>query len=100
MSLKHVISWFAVIIGAAGVILSYYAVWVVAAYFASGVVWYANLAGLVSGPIAGFGAAVAWRPPRQNLVVALGTSALALWLLLWVLMFTVLGFGFHPEANP
>jgi len=100
MSLKHVISWSAVIIGSAGVMLSYYAVWGVIAYFAAGVVWYANLAGVVSGPIAGFGAAMAWRRPRQNLVVALGLSALVLWLLLWVLMFTVLGFGFRPEANP
>jgi uncharacterized membrane protein len=78
--------------GCLGVVLSYYAIWVLLAYFAAGLVWYANLALLVSGPTSGIGALIAYRRPRQKLALTFGLLGLTLWVVLWVLCFTVLGF--------
>jgi hypothetical protein len=56
---KQILVWLAVVVGFFGVALSYFAIYVLAAYFAAGLVWYANLALAISGPIAGGGAIVA-----------------------------------------
>jgi hypothetical protein len=89
---KRYISWLVVGTGVLGVALSYYAIWVLLAYFAAGLVWYANLALLVSGPVSAIGAAIAFRSPRQKLALTLGILGFVLWIVLWVLMFAVLGF--------
>ena len=92
---KRVISWSVVVIGFLGVALSYIAVWVLVAYFAAGVGWYANLALLASGPTCGIGAAIAYRKPRQKFALSLGLVGLTFWVILWVLSFAVLGFKFR-----
>jgi hypothetical protein len=92
--LKRTFSWLAVIVGLAGVAVSYCGIWVLLAYFAAGLVWYANLFLFVSGPIAGVGAIVAWRTPRQFVAASVGGVAFVGWLILWTLMLTVLGFRF------
>ena len=84
-----------VAVGGLGVALSYAAIYVLLAYFAAGIVWWANLALLLSGPMAGLGAALAWRQPRQTVAAATGLLAACLWLLLWFLMLTVFGFRFQ-----
>jgi hypothetical protein len=89
---KHVITWLILIPALLGVAVSYAAIWVLLAYFATGVDWYAGLALLVSGPYAGAGAILAYSKPRQNLALTLGISGFVLWAMLWVLCFTVLGF--------
>jgi len=89
---KRIISWITVVTGLLGVALSYYAIWVLVAYFAASLVWYANVALLVSGPTAGVGAVIACRKPRQNLALAFGLFGFTFWVLLWVLCFSVLGF--------
>jgi len=89
---KRAISWLIIIPALLGVAVSYSAIWVLLAYFATGLVWYAVLALLVSGPYAGAGAILAYSKPRQNLALTLGISGFVLWVLLWVLCFTVLGF--------
>ena len=68
---KRMISWLVVIAGLLGVALSYIAIWVVVSTFAAGLVWYANLALVVSGPASGIGAAIACRKPRQKLALSL-----------------------------
>jgi len=90
---KRMISWLVVIAGLLGVALSYIAIWVaVSSFFVAGLVWYANLALVVSGPASGIGAAIACRKPRQKLALAFGLLGLTLWTILWTLCFTVLGF--------
>ena len=89
---KRIISWLVVVTGLLGVALSYWAIWVLVAYFAAGLVWFAQVALLASGPAAGVGAALAYRRPRQKVAMVLGLSGLGFWVLLWVLCFTVLGF--------
>ncbi len=89
---KQFISWLVVTAGFLGVAVGYWAIWVLVAYFATGLVWYANLALLLSGPPSGIGAAIACRKPRQKLALAFGLVGLTLWVVLWVLCFAVLGF--------
>ncbi|MFZ0978037.1 MAG: hypothetical protein WAN23_01430 [Candidatus Acidiferrales bacterium] len=89
---KRVISWLLATVGFVGVALSYVAIWVLTTTFAAGIVWYANVALVVSGPASGIGAAIAYRRPRQKLALAFGLIGLALWIILWVVCFTVLGF--------
>jgi hypothetical protein len=92
---KRIISWVIVVIGLLGVALSYYAIWVLIAYFAAGLIWFAEVALFFSGPISGIGGMLARWKPRQKIAMALGISGFALWLLLWALCFTVLGFRFQ-----
>ncbi|MDT4966004.1 MAG: hypothetical protein QOJ64_741 [Acidobacteriota bacterium] len=92
---KRITSWVIVVIGLLGVALSYYALWILIAYFAAGLVWFANLALLLSGPVSGIGGILAWLKPRQKIAMVLGILGFALWVLLWVLCFTVLGFRFQ-----
>ncbi len=69
-----------------GVALSYWAIWVLVAYFAAGLVWFAEVALFVSGPMSGIGAALAYRKPRQKIAMTLGILGLVCWVLLWVLL--------------
>ena len=98
MPIKQIIAWIVVVLGLLGVALSYYAVWVLAVSFAAGLVWYANFALLMSGPTSGMGAVVAFRKPRQKLALILGAMGFALWVILWILSFAVLGFKLGPSA--
>ena len=91
---KRIVSWLIVVTGVMSVALSYWAIWVLVAYFVNGVVWFAEVALLVSGPMSGIGAAVAYRKPRQKIAMTLGILGLVCWVLLWVLCFAVLGFRF------
>lgn len=95
MEWKRIISWLIVVIGLLGVALSYYAIWVVVAYFASGLVWFAEVALFLSGPISAIGGMLAWWKPRQKIVMVLGILGFALWVFLWMLCFAVLGFRFQ-----
>ena len=47
-----------------GVVVSYYGIYVLLAYFAAGLVGWASVALLVSGPIGGVAAGLAWIRPR------------------------------------
>jgi hypothetical protein len=94
--MKSLSSWVLVIAGVLGVLVSYCAIWVLLAYFAAGIVWWANAALLGSGPIAAVGSLLARRSPRQRVAMWIGWLAFAGWALLWTLMFTVLGFKFNP----
>jgi hypothetical protein len=89
---KRVIAWVVGTIGFLGVALSYLGMWVLLTSFAAGVAWPVSLALAVSGPTSGVGAAIAYRNPRQKLALAFGLAGLALWIILWVLCFTVFGF--------
>jgi len=86
---KRIIAWVFVTIGVIGVALSYTAIGVLLAYFASGVGWQTELIILVSGPIAGIGALVARRNQRQNLAMFIGSIAFCLWIILWLFLFAV-----------
>jgi len=90
---KRTIAWLLVVTGFLGVVLSYYSIWVLAAYFAAGLVWYANFALLVSGPTSAIGAAIACRQPRQKLALALGLFGFTSWFILWVLVLYITRFG-------
>lgn len=96
---KQVVSWSAVAIGLLGVAVSYAAIWVIMTSFAAGVVWYAGLALVASGPTSGIGAAIACRKPQQRIALVLGITGFTLWIALWVLCFTVLGFRFNPSLR-
>jgi hypothetical protein len=85
---KQILVWLAVVVGFFGVALSYFAIYVLAAYFAAGLVWYANLALAISGPIAGGGAIVARKKRQQKLAFVIGLIGFALWGLLWILVLT------------
>jgi hypothetical protein len=91
---KRYLAWSLAVIALVGVCVSYYGIWVLVAYFAAGLVWWGEAALLCSGPIGAIGALFAWVKPRQRIAMILGLIAFAAWVLLWVLMFTVLGFGF------
>src|SRR5215475_9084108 len=86
---KRIIAWVFVTIGVIGVALSYTAIWVLLAYFASGVGWQTELIILVSGPIAGIGALVARRNQPQKLAMIIGSIAFCLWIILWLFLFAV-----------
>ena len=99
---KRIVSWLIVAAGVMGVVLSYWAIWVLVAYFAAGLVWFAGVALLVSGPISGVGAALACREPRQNTAMTFGILGHAWWVLRWGLCFAVLCFRFggeHPHHS-
>lgn len=96
---KKWFSWIAVIIGLTGVAVSYWGVYVLLAYYAAGLVWWATWALFFSGPLAGVGAAVAFFPPRQRAASAAGLLGAAAWLILWVLCLTVFGFEFGGASG-
>ena len=83
---KHITSWLVVVSGLVGIVIAYQALWTLMAYFVAGLVWYAELAILVSGPISGIGAALAFRRPRQRLAFSLGMTGFILWIILWALL--------------
>jgi len=91
-SLKRYLAWSLNLIAIVGVFVSYYGIYLLMAYFAAGLVWWANLALFTSGPIGAAAAAVAWVKPRQRIAMAIGLFGLAFWVTLWVLMFTAFGF--------
>jgi len=88
-----VIAWGLVAIGTVGVAVSYWGVWVIVACWATGLVWWAVAALLMSGPIAGAGALLAWRL-KQKAAFVVGVAVASAWVLLQTLCFTVLGFRF------
>jgi len=90
---KRIISWLIIVMGVMGVALSYWAIWVLIAYFVAGLVWFAQVALLVSGPMSGIGAALAYRKPRQTIAMTVGILGLVCWVLLWMLLFLL--FLFH-----
>jgi hypothetical protein len=92
--LKRCASWFFVVVGVVGVIISYWSIYILVAYFAAGLVLWAELALLISGPIGAGAASLAWFKPRQRIAMTIGLLVFAAWLLLWILMFTVLGFRY------
>lgn len=95
--LKRSVTWFLALISVLGVYVSYQAIYILLAYFAAGLVWYASLALLISGPLGAVAAVLAWIRPRQRAAMAVGLCAFGAWLLLLVLMFTL--FGFRPVAQ-
>lgn len=89
---KKWFSWVLVISGLLGVATSYWGVYVLLAYYAAGLVWWASWALFFSGPVAGVGAAVACFRPRQAAAISTGLAGAGAWLILWVFCLTVLGF--------
>ena len=85
-------AWTLAVVALFGVFVSYYGIYILLAYFASGLVGWASVALLVSGPIGAVASGLAWIKPRQRIVMMLGLFAFGAWLLLWILMFTVFGF--------
>jgi hypothetical protein len=92
--LKRTIAWLLGLMSVVGVYVSYHGIYILLAYFAAGLVWWANLALSISGPIGAVAAGLAWLRPRQKIAMVVGLSAFGAWLFLLVLMFTV--FGFRP----
>jgi len=90
--LKRSGAWVLTLIALFGVVVGYYGVYILLAYFAAGLVGWASVALLVSGPIGAVAAGIAWIKPRQRIAMSIGLLAFAAWLLLWILMFTVFGF--------
>jgi len=86
-TVRSVSVWTLVGLGAAGVLLSYFGIWVLAAYFGAGLVWYASLALVMSGPISALGAAIALRKPRLQVAAAVGALGLIAWMALWAILF-------------
>ena len=89
--LKRSAAWILALLAVLGVLISYYGIYVLLAYFAAGLVSWAELALCTSGPIGAGAAGLAWIKPRQRLAETIGLLAFGAWLLLWILMFTVLG---------
>nr|HEV7954067.1 hypothetical protein [Candidatus Acidoferrales bacterium] len=94
---KRIVSWLVVAAGSLGVALSYFAIWIIAAYFVAGIAWFASFALFVSGPISAVGALLARRKPRQKAAFVIGLTGFMLWIVLWILLFTVGGLGFDPH---
>ena len=88
--MRQTLAWILAIIGAVGAAVAYYGVWVLATTFAAGLVWYAALAVLGSGPIAAAGAALAFPRPRFRTPLVIGTTAFLAWAILATMVFTVL----------
>jgi hypothetical protein len=93
--IKRCTAWILALVAALGVFISYWGIYVLVAYFAAGLVVWAELALLISGPIGAAAAGLGWIRPRQRFAMTIGLLAFGAWLLLWILMFTVLGFGFN-----
>jgi uncharacterized membrane protein len=87
---KRTSVWLLVVISLVGVVISYWGIYVLAAYFAAGLVWWASLSLLISGPIGATGAIIGWRSPRQRIAFALGLLSFGAWLLLWSLLLFVM----------
>lgn len=96
--MKKTAVWLMVVLGLLGVAAGYYGIYVMIAHFASGLVWWGEVLLLVGGPVSQAGALLALKNPRQRLAAAVGYAGFGLWVILWVLCFTVLGFRFH-SAN-
>lgn len=93
--IKRCAAWILALLAGLGVLVSYYSVYILLAYFAAGLVGWASLALLISGPIGVGAAGLAWIKPRQRFAVTIGLLEFGAWLLLWILMFTVFGFAFN-----
>jgi len=81
--LKRTSVWFLVVVSVIGVVISYWGIYVLAAYFAAGLVWWASLFLFISGPIGATGAIIGWKQPRQHIALVFGLFSFAAWLLLW-----------------
>jgi hypothetical protein len=81
--LKRTSVWCLVLVSVIGVVISYWGIYVLAAYFAAGLVWWGSLSLLISGPIGATGAFIGWKQPRQHIAFGLGLFSFAAWLLLW-----------------
>src|SRR5260370_34389543 len=92
--IKRCTAWIMALLAVLGVLVSYFGIYVLLAYFAAGLVGWAELALLISGPIGAGAAGLAWIRPRQRFAMTIGLVAFGAWLLLWILMVTVFGFGF------
>jgi hypothetical protein len=92
MNQRRTVIWALVLAAVLGVLISYYAIWLLVAYFAAGLVWWTSAALFVSGPLGVVGAVLAWRKPRERLAFAIGSAAAVAWVALWTACFTVFGF--------
>ncbi len=88
--LKRGSVWFLALTSMVGVIVSYWGIYVLAASFAVGLVWWASLALLTSGPIGAMAAIVGWKRPRQRIAIAVGLIGVGAWLLLWGVLLYVM----------
>ena len=96
--MKQVLSWFLVGLGLVGVAVGYWSIYILVAYFAAGIVWWASVLLFAGGPLALAGGVVSLRKPKQRVAAGLGFSGFALWVLLWFLCFAVVGFEFLPAG--
>jgi hypothetical protein len=87
---KRTTTWLFVALSVLGVVISYWGIYVLAAYFAAGLVWWASLSLLLSGPIGATGAIIGWRAPRQRIAFGIELFSFAAWLLLWSLLLFVM----------
>ena len=94
--MKKKLAWSLVALGLVGVAAGYWSIYVLIAYFAAGLVRWASVPLFAGGPISLVGALLSLREPKQRLAAGLGFSGFALWVVLWFLCFTVLGFEFLP----
>lgn len=94
--LRSLFSWCLIALGAVGVAVSYWGIWVLVANFAAGLLWWSGGALLFSGPVAAVGALIAQRKPRQKAALIAGVAVASAWFLLWLLCLTVLGFTWAP----
>jgi len=81
--LKRGVVWFLALTSVLGVAVGYWGIYVLAAYFAAGLVWWASLALFISGPIGASAVIVGRKNPKQRTAIGVGLVALASWLLLW-----------------
>ena len=65
-------TWTLALVALFGVVVSYYGIYILLAYFAAGLVGWASVALLVSGPIGAVAAGLAWIKPRQRIVMMIG----------------------------
>ena len=93
--IKRCAAWILALLAVLGGLVSYWGIYVLLAYFAAGLVFWAELALLISGPIGAGAAGLAWIRPRQRCAATIGLLAFGAWLLFWILMLTVFGFRFN-----
>lgn len=75
--LKRLVTWVLVLLGGCGVVVSYYGIYILLAYFASGLVVWAEVALFISGPIGVLAASIALIKPRQRIAMTVGLLTLA-----------------------
>jgi hypothetical protein len=81
--------WVLVLLSVLGVVIGYGGIYIMAAYFASGLVWWATYALMFSSPLGGTSAIVAWSSPRQRIAATIGLLVFAAWLFLWAVIWIV-----------